>query len=316
MHRYAMWVIVASGCYQPAYDPAQPGPDRRVAAPIDTTVSSCATIPRPPPPAIEDGSPQQMAEHAGLTALDQLVGTYLRGEIRVFKGTMVARDNASTLLDSQRPDGVIARGPAVARLVVGPSNAGDWYPAKPAAVGTTSAVLVLHGVADHAYVALEQTDAAPSVTWVSSVAGDRSTSHLQASCDGCVPDLVHAPARLAFELDARGPVSIDRGATTIETTADVRVSVDLAAAPPCSLTIADLMSLNTIASPNTMIDFGFVRDHDRYIGHGYGSIGLATAHKCSTTRTYTYDLVIDPHDLGAYTVRNFQLHAPQSVCAP
>jgi hypothetical protein len=287
-----------------------------------TNPAPTCTVP-PVPNLTSDGSMQGDAEKGGLGTLDNIIGRFLRGDVPTYRGTVQANDNASVLSSPSLPpvvDGTIPEGPALAMLTVGPSSSGDWYPAKPEAMGKTEAALVVHGTAAKAHVVFVQTDASPMTTWAGSVGVAAANAYLHGSCDACAPNFLAAtPPSIQFGLTTTGTFTNPAG-SNVPVTLHTTATVNLTRVGPCDLSWADLQVLNTTQGPNEFAgDVGlgdFKLTGAEYIAHTQGQFGGASAHMCTMVTPYTLDLFVDAADVGKYGVRHFATGAPSMICAP
>jgi hypothetical protein len=259
--------------------------------------------------------------------VDRLVGTYLRGDVTVYRGTAKAHDNASALANTAvygpRPDGVIAAGPALALLDVRAPSGGDWLPPRPDPPGK-SAILVVHAVPASLHFILEQPLAQPALTEGGLLSGVATTASLVTSCTGCAPSFAGRPATIVFQdLTTTGVVSVfmgyaGQGGKDVNVTATVVASADLALAPPCSLGFDDLVILDSATGPNE-IDLtlsSFVLIGNEMVWHTAGSFSVPSMGKCSISTPYTIDVFVDRSDLSRVGTRNFVLGTPAQQCAP
>ena len=291
--------------------------------------NGCSFVTAPPvaPEPDPNAAPETLAIARAVKAVDSKIGSYLRGEIIAYRGTMKAHDNASATANVEvygpRPDGDIAEGPALARVDVRDASTGDWSPPRQTVSGQLAS-LVLRSVGSKSHVILGQLAGEPATTFATSVGAEREFVTLQSTCSGCLPDLTARPATLSFqELTTTGTVSSFQGyagkdGAYVDVTVHTTTSATLTRVAPCDVRFEDMVALNVIAGPNEsnagleeMTDAG-----DELVWKLVGSIGDAAGHKCSTITPYTIEAFVKKSDLGTYGARNFKLGAATQNCAP
>jgi hypothetical protein len=274
------------------------------------------------PPGI---SVQSYAEAQGLAYLDSFVGSYLRGGVPLYTGTLAAHDNESVLgLDCSGgstacKDQSITEGPAIASL----------------AVGDGGASLSVHSLAQHEYVVFQQSQGVADVTTVGLVLPDDSSGGNTGTCKGCVPSFGSMPKSITFEnIESSAEVAVN--ATPFGTDAGAvdaagallhtYASASLTVAEPCALTFNDLIELNTLNPISTPYGFAtptFVLTGGQMVAELQGSVyaegSEGTGNYCSTW--YMIELYVDPSNLADYGVRSYQTFTPDAgyddynVCA-
>ena len=259
--------------------------------------------------------------------LDWLVGRYLRGDVKVYRGTAKSHDNASALANTivygPRPDGDIPEGQAIALLDVRTATSGDWYPSHPDPQGE-SAYLVVHAVPASLHFILEQPTGTPGLTEASLLSPVATTASLVMSCTGCLPSFASAPQTISFkDLTTTGTATVfmgyaGQGGHDVSVTETVTSSADLTRESPCALGFEDLVILDSATGPNE-IDItlsSFVKEGAEMVWHTAGAFSVPTTGKCSMTTPYTIDAFVDLGDLSNVGTRNFVLGTSGEICAP
>ena len=286
------------------------------------------TAPNPPQPAGAGATLQATVEAQQLALLDSLFGTYMRGDVVVYRGNLQAHDNASALANTAvygpQPDGSIAEGPALARLETRVASGGDWTPPRDGVSGNSS-VLVLYGLANNDRVNLLQQDGQPGTTWAGEIEPDNSTATLTGSCTACAPDLSAKPATIGIDgFTSSGVVSVFMGyagkwGMMVDVTAHTTVTASLTAASACTLTWNELSVVNSATGPDELsgdLGLGDFKDAgDEMVWHASGSVS-GPGSPCPTYTPYTIDLWVKKNDLGSFGVRNFQAGTPAMSCPP
>jgi len=295
-----------------------------------TVSSSCAYVaPIPNAPAVVSDygelptgmTVQAYAEAQGLAYLDTFVGTYLRGGVPLYTGTLSASDNQSVLGEdcvadgsaTECKNGSITEGPAIASLVIGQGVA----------------TLSVHSLSDHSYVVLTQSTDAAGVTNVGIVLPDTSEGGNTGTCKGCVPSFSGEPASISFkDLVSTGDVAVNPGQGNVDggvTDANAgaplstHASLSLSRATACALTFDDLIELNALnglatnnngfASTNAASTFA--QQGNDMVAVVQSSVYSYTANEGCTT-SYTIELYVNLTNLADYGVRNFQTFTPDA----
>jgi hypothetical protein len=259
------------------------------------------------------------AEAQGLAYLDTFVGSYLRGDVTLYTGTLQASDNQSVLGNDCGGGGTacknqsITEGPAIASLVVSQGVA----------------TLSVHSLSDHEYVVFGQSSDAASITNIGLVLPDSSEGGNSGSCKGCVPSFSSKPSSITFK-DVVGTAdvainpgqgNVDGGVTDANAGAPLstHASLSLSQATACALTFDDLIELNALnglatnnngyASTNAASTFA--QQGNDMVALVQSSVYSYTANEGCTT-SYTIELYVNLTNLADYGVRNFQTFTPDA----
>jgi len=262
---------------------------------------------------------QAYAEAQGLAYLDSFVGTYLRGDVTLYTGTLQASDNQSVLGDdcgggsTACKNGSITEGPAIASLVVSQGIA----------------TLSVHSLSEHDYVVFTQSTAAAGVTNVGIVLPDTSEGGNTGTCKGCVPSFSAKPSSITFKnLVSTGDVAVNPGQGNVDggvtdanagAALSTHASASLTLATACALTFDDLIELNslnglgtsnnTLGSANTSSTF--TQQGNDMVAEVQSTVYSYTGEQdCSTS--YTIELYVNLTNLADYGVRNFQTYTPDA----
>jgi hypothetical protein len=288
------------------------------AAPCTFSVAPKAPLP------IDPSAP--LAEQAAgvqLAVMDATIGRYLRGEIRVYRGTLKAADDGSQVAAASGSrgilDGSIPEGPALAMLDIRAASGTDWTPPRVDPKGK-SAFLVVHGIASKNQIVLEQPDSDVTLTEAGMISPLGGASPLMLSCKGCGPRLWERPDTLTFaDLTATGtvPVMVSPPGQP-DVTARLVASASLSVADACSLRFEDLQLLSSATGPSETDPtlYAFERSGEEMVWHASGAIAAPSVSPCVMTNPYTIDVFVDLGDLAHYGTRNFQPGAPTRFCLP
>jgi hypothetical protein len=307
--------------------------------PVQTPLGTCAfplcpeaktcgfsTAPAVPAAAAPGASAEAQATAIELAKYDALIGRFLRGDVKVYTGTVGAM---TTVADTGGPTphtatNNIADGPALAMLDVRPTAAYDWtpslYPAPPA--GSQTAVLVVHHLPTHSFLVFGQRqDLDPDVTWSGVIRRDSAENALTRSCMGCVPRFASGPSSLSFDRALTTGKEFATAANGAQMSVDVftGAQASLDALAPCTLRWPDLATLNTSTGPAEISDdpgLGrFMDGGDEMVRHDGGALGGPTMRgTCADQTLYTIDLWVKKADLAAHGVRNFQVVDVVTTC--
>jgi hypothetical protein len=303
--------------------------------PVCPAAMSCGftTAPTAPADAAPGAAVETRASAAALAKYDALVGRFLRGDVKVYKGTLSALsitpvgDNVTPPFTTQAQ---ILGGAAIALLDVRPTNDRDWYPSiAPAAAGSQTAVLVMHGIASRQYVVYGQVlDRDPDVTWTGIVRLDNPMvgyigDQFIYSCKGCAPALAAKPDSLTLDhVTTRLTGTRTVNGMPMDIQIITSANAELGAVAPCTLRWKDLARLNTAIGPDEEAAelglLGFVDAGDEMVLHDKQSFvdGPLMRGVCAPQTNYSIDLWVKKADLAAHGVRNFMVTSIGMVCPP
>jgi hypothetical protein len=267
---------------------------------------------------------QAQADAVGSALLDELFGRFLRGDVRVYRGSFSG--SSRIVSDENTPPGTtdvpISDGPAVAMLAVRPASPADWYPRDPAPSGSAG-ILIIHSLAAHRYGIYMQSVNDPSTTWVGAFGSDApaETNNMDRSCVGCAPAFTTWPVALSIDaLDAKGLFHAYQAASGyVDVPVSTTTTATLETAPPCTLTWDDLAVLDTVTGTDSFASdpglTSFRPQGDEMVSQRSGSSGRPPAGECALVTSWTLDVWVK-RDLSAMGTRNFQASTPTMMCTP
>jgi hypothetical protein len=252
------------------------------------TCAFSGAVPKAPKPPSSETSVESYVEGQALVQLDAYLGTYLRGEATVYRGTLSAHDNQGVLgpppshgfpgYESQ----TIRPGPAVAALTLSQGIAS----------------LTVHSSAAHKYVVLQQSKSDPSTTSVGIILADKSSGGNTGTCTHCVPDFAARPGSIDFSnIESSQVVNIgSSGPQNQDVTLHTYATASLELVPPCMVTFEDLEELNAASG------LTFVSQDTEWV---YELAGQAYDPKTGCAVSYTVELYVSATNLADYGVRSF-----------
>jgi hypothetical protein len=250
---------------------------------------------------------RDQAESDAATALDLLLGRYVRGEALVYRGSVSASDTESIFNTIPPPDPpaytdhTMTSVEAIAGLVIGGAD--------------PQATLQLVSLSEEEIVIFQQIQSVSGVTKVNGILSLNEFGGPVAPCSGCAPDLLARPTTIAWT--AQDAVWTD---TSLAADYHVRSSVNLAVESPCDLTWDEMVAVDayTYAAGNQGLG-KFVGNGNEMVFHQRAVVTTAnpSAHgACDGQQVpYSIDLYVNLSDLSVYGARNYVAGAPVSICA-
>jgi hypothetical protein len=282
--------------------------------------TGCSFVAAPAATAIDPAAaPDVYATEIAAGVMDGLIGSYLRGEAAVYRGTLSAHTHesfADGTTDGLDPDTDIPSGPAFARIIVRKATPIEWTPAKPGVTGRIASLEVSANDSKR-YVRIGQVDSLPGATFGTSIVEVRQyPSFAAGSCDGCTADFTGLPQAIAVtNLSVTDAGSLYRDSHYIDVKITTTITATLARVAPCDLRYDDLVRAASITGPEA--SFENAEDTgDELVWHDTGSLGSAAGHECTPITSYTIDRFVRKADLGTFGARHFVLGETRAVCAP
>jgi hypothetical protein len=320
-----------AGLWQPYSFSSPPGSCPTGALCPAALTCSFSTAPTAPAAASPDDAFETRAHAAALVKYDAIVGRFLRGNVRVYKGQLGAA--AVTNVSGSNPPRTTVtgfrEGPAIALLDVRPKRAEDWNSAVVSVpAGGQTAVMVVHALQTRQYVVFGQEIESPDVTWSGFVTSDDpavgvSSNRLSVFCRGCVVPFASRPNNLSFDkfvaVEAP-PVAPDGGIAA--NPEFIHVSGNLGILTPCMVTWTDLQTLDTVVGPSEgSEEIGlryFKTEGDERVLHDAGVFidWILPQGTCATRTYYSIDLWVKTADLAVRGTRNFKVTETSMFCAP
>jgi len=199
----------------------------------------------------------------------------------VYRGTLQADDNASAFGPGYA-DQSIPLGAAIADLQLN-LNVGP---------GSPGSSLFVYSLPSQAYVQLQQPASDPNTTNVFMIEADNSSGGRFGPCLGCAPSFASLP--MTFDLNGVSGTYADVGLK-------ITVSTKLAAVSPCTLTFADLKTLNFPTAFESFMPSGSV-----LVWHTSGAYTEPGSQVgCAWADPYSIDLFFDPDHPWVFGVRNY-----------
>jgi len=231
------------------------------------------------------------AERLGLDLLERLLKPLLTGTVPVYRGTLVAHDNASVLGDGLS-DQNIPLGSAVAELYL------DQY-----AEGARSDLFII-STATRQFVQIQQPALAPGTTNVFVIRDESgSTPLLSGPCQACAPGLADSPPTIVLN---------DTSGSDAELGLTITVSANLSLTAGCSLSSTELVALDSLASPLSLS--GFEHKAGELVMPMSGHYPRLEPGQCGLITTSTIELFIDASRPWVYGVRNYAVDSQHNAC--
>jgi len=242
-----------------------------------------------------------------LRTLDFLIGRYLRGEVRIYRGSVSAHDDLS-VASPTLTDQAIAPADALATLSFS-EVPGDGH----------AATLVISPLCQTAQLVVSQNESAPTGSQFGIEDGSPSADMFAAACVGCVPDLFSKPATVTWS-------DLQLENTEWQHPVQFGSTASLEQLSPCALTWEELALVRGLdwnsearlegekqassdASEESfdLSQFHRVGDEMVYEYAGMGFVAMPTRQVCEPMYSFTLEVYVNLSNLADYGVRNFSM---------
>jgi hypothetical protein len=229
-----------------------------------------------------------------LDALEQIVGRYVRGASPVYRGTLAAHDNQSVFGLAGNPQLYHDENIPMGEVLGGVDFDGN------------GASLILHSVASHKFIQLAQPADKAATTDVYMILDESSNGGRFGTCASCVPSLRTSPAAITLDnLTVSGQVEY------VPQPLVINVTAALTLASPCTVTLAELATLDTKAGAMK----AFTPVGGEIVQHVSDVLFTPDAGtSCGTAYPYTIDLFVDRTHTWIYGVRSYVAGTPYPMC--